>query len=431
MKVFQEIGEHVEKLWRDKNYDEEIFPAIAAQALKESGLPEKVTAWEVIEWTLHETHLPSQKDLPGRFGDPPITLFNSSRFHVDVYFWLEGTTALHQHAFCGAFQVLHGSSIHSWYEFERQEKVNAFVEIGDMNLKVCELLNVGDVQEIWAGREYIHSLFHLDQPSATIVVRTHKSPLYLPQYSYHKPVLAIDPFFEDPDTIKKLQCVTALIRSKHPDTDQFIVDLLEQADFQATYSILGTVRGYLQNNQLDQLFKLDAPKDREDKFMEVIKKRHGHLADVFPKIFAHEQKVNEIINRRQYITDNEQRFFLALLMNVDGKERIMSLVQERFPDDKPMDKILDWIFDLSQTKVLGLNVPNALGVADFDDFDLFILECFLKDLSDDEIETTLKKEYPSESSTEMLKTLGERKEKIREAAIFKPLLLEQTSKQSA
>lgn len=431
MKVFQEIGERVEKIWRDKNYDEELFPAIAAEALKESGLPEKVTAWEVIEWTLRETHLPTQKDLPGRFGDPPITLFNSSRFHVDVYFWLEGTTALHQHAFCGAFQVLHGSSIHSWYDFQRKEKVNAFVEIGEMDLKVCELLNVGDVQEIWAGRNYIHSLFHLDQPSATIVVRTHKSPLYLPQYSYHKPVLAIDPFFEDPDTIKKLQCITALIRSKHPETDKFIIDLLEEADFQATYSILSTVRGYLQNNQLDQLFKLDASKDREDKFMDVIKKRHGHLADVFPKIFAHEQKVNEIINRRQYITDNEQRFFLALLMNVDGKERIMSLVKDRFPDAEPLDKILDWIFDLSQTKVLGMNVPNALGIPDFDDFDLFILECFLKDLSDDEIEATLKKEYPSENAAEMLKTLDERKEKIMNATIFEPLLIDQAAKQSA
>lgn len=431
MKVFKEIGEHVEQLWRDNNYDEEIFPTIAAKVLKEAGLPDKVTAWEVLEWTLSETHLPSQKDLPGRFGDPPITLFNSSRFHVDVYFWLEGTTALHQHAFCGAFQVLHGSSIHSWYEFEKLEKVNAFVEIGEMDLKVCELLNVGDVQEIWAGRQYIHSLFHLDQPSATIVVRTHKSPLYLPQYSYHKPILALDPFFEDPDTIKKLQCITALIRSKHPDTDKFIVEALEKADFQATYSILTTVKGYLQSNQIDQLFKLDAPTERVDKFMEVIKKRHGHLAEVFPKVFAHEQKVNEIISRRNYVTDPEQRFFLALLMNVDGKERIMSLVKERFPEAEPLDKILDWIFDLSQTKVLGLNVPNALGVADFDDFDLFILECFLNDQSEEEIEVTLKKEYPSENGAELLKSLGDRKEKIREATIFKPLLDKQTTKQSA
>jgi hypothetical protein len=53
-----------------------------------------------------------------------------------------------------------------------------------MSLKVCELLNVGDVQEIQAGRQYIHSLFHLDQPSATIVIRTEKSPLYLPQFAY-------------------------------------------------------------------------------------------------------------------------------------------------------------------------------------------------------------------------------------------------------
>ena len=34
MKLFQEFGESVEKLWRDKNYDEEIFPSIAKKALE-------------------------------------------------------------------------------------------------------------------------------------------------------------------------------------------------------------------------------------------------------------------------------------------------------------------------------------------------------------------------------------------------------------
>ncbi len=145
MELFDELGANIETFWRDKNYTEKIFPALTAHALKEANLPEKMNAWEVIEWTLGETVLPEQRDLRGSFGDPPITVFNSPRFHIDIYFWLQGTTAIHQHAFCGAFQVLHGSSIHSWYDFERREAVNEYPEIGDMKLKVCELLEVGDV----------------------------------------------------------------------------------------------------------------------------------------------------------------------------------------------------------------------------------------------------------------------------------------------
>ena len=422
MKLITELGKEIEKLWVEKNYDEEVFPAIAAKALKEANIPEKVTAWEVLDWTLGQTHLPDQKDLPGRFGDPPITLYNSPRFHIDTYFWLEGTTSIHQHAFCGAFQVLHGSSIHSWYDFDRKEKVNSVTEVGDIDLKTCQLLEVGDVHEIQPGRQFIHSLFHLDQPSVTLIARTHKSPLFLPQFDYRKPFLAIDPFFEESNQVKKMQCITALIRSKRDDVDGHIEDMLKKADFQTTFGILSTIRGYLQQNQIDQMFDLDAPKDRFEGFMDIVKKRHGELGDVFPKVFAHQDKLNEIINRRHYITDIEHRFFLALLLNLEGKENIFSLIKKRFTDADPMDKALDWIFDLSQTRVLGLKIPNALGIEDFDDFDLFVLENMLKDKSNEEIGASLKKDYPSNNADELEKSLPSRVEKLEQSAMLQPLL---------
>src|SRR6187431_1096922 len=167
MDVFQKLGAEIEESWREQNYDEGVFPKLAAEALERADLPSKVSAWEVIEWTLDQTELPQQMDPNANFGDPPITLFVAPHFFIDVYFWLNGTTQIHQHGFCGAFQVLLGSSIHSWYEFERTESVSPFLETGEMSLKVCELLKVGDIQEIRAGQQYIHSLFHLDQPSVT------------------------------------------------------------------------------------------------------------------------------------------------------------------------------------------------------------------------------------------------------------------------
>jgi hypothetical protein len=418
MELFKKLGADIEILWRDKNYDEAVFPDIAAEALKEANLPARVSAWDVIEWTMRETVLPEQRDLPGRFGDPPITLYNSPRFHVDVYFWLEGTTAIHQHAFCGAFQVLMGSSIHSWYEFDRSEAVNTFTEIGNINLKLCELLSVGDVQPINAGKQYIHALFHLEQPSATIVVRTHKSPMFLPQFSYHKPFLAIDPFFEEPNTTKKMQCVTAMIRARFPRTDELIADWLRTADFQTTFQILSTLRTYLRSNQVDQLFNLSAPQNRFDAFLEIVRERHGERANVFPQVFAHHEKLDEILRRRSFVTHPEHRFFLALLLNVEGRQRIFSLVKERFPESDPLDKVLDWTFDLAQTRVLGENIPNALGIADFDDTDLFILENLLQDKSPEEIRTILETEYGSGK----VENLPARIEKLQSSVIFQPLL---------
>lgn len=422
MKQFQQLGADVERLWRDKNYAEELFPSIAARALEEADLPNKVSAWEVINWTLRETVLPEQRDLPGRFGDPPITIYNSPRFHIDVYFWLEGTTSIHQHGFCGAFQVLHGSSIHSDYHFERHEAINTFTELGDINLQNCELLKVGDTREILAGRSFIHSLFHLDQPSATIVVRTHRSPLHLPQFDYKKPFLALDPFFEEPTTIKKLQGLSALLRVRHPEADNLIAELLENADFQTTFTLLSTVRNHLNANQLNQIFNLSDSQDRFARFMEIVRKRHGSLAEVFPAVFRHFEKLSEIVRRRSFVTNNEHRFFLALLLNVEGKERILSLIEKRFPETEPTEKILDWTDELANTKVFGTNLSNALGIADFDDLDLFVLESLLKNLSEAETRSKLETEYGTQATEEINRNLAVKAEKLRRSVIFEPLL---------
>src|SRR5687768_16378218 len=420
MELFQKLGAEIEESWREQNYNETLFPAIADEALRRADLPSKVSAWEVIEWTLRQSELPPQKDPTGNFGDPPITLFVAPRFYIDVYFWLDGTTQIHQHGFCGAFQVLLGSSLHSWYEFEPTESVNTFLEIGTMRLKVCELLKVGDVQQILAGRQYIHSLFHLDQPSATIVVRTEKSPLYLPQFSYHKPSLALDPFFEHQTTTRKLQSIGPLFQVSHPDSDRLIAEMLEASDFQTSFAILSTVHNHLSGGFLGQLFNLEGPAARFRAFLEIVERRHGSKATQLPAVFQHRERVNEIVRRRGYVTEPEHRFFFALLLNVEGRETIFSLVKQRFPDADPIERVLDWTHDLAHTRVVGVNTPNALGLEGFDDVDLSILESFLRGKSEDDARQSLAIDYGAEKIAAM--DVDGKLARIRESAIFQPLL---------
>lgn len=422
MQVFQQLGREIEDLWRVKNYDEEIFPVIAAQALRDFNLPEKVSAWDAVKWTIGETFLPEQRDLPGRFGDPPITLYNSPRFHIDIYFWLDGTTSIHQHGFCGAFQVILGSSIHSSYEFETKEAINTFTELGDINLDDCELLNVGDVRKILAGKQFIHSLFHLDQPSATIVVRTYKSPLHLPQFDYKKPFLALDPFFDDPNLSKKLQSVTMMLRIKHPDADAMLAEMLEKADFQTSFTILGNTKHFLQQGQMESYFQIQNAENRFEKMFSIVRKNHGSLANDLLPVFAHQEKIGEIVNRRSYVTNPEHRFFLALLLNVEGREKISYLIKEKFPESDPTDKILDWTTELAQTKIFGSNLPNALGIADFNDFDSLVLEDLLKGLSVEQMRANFAQDYPHEDPESIEKNLLSRIEKIQSSVILKPLL---------
>ena len=122
MQAFQDLGVLVERRWRDHNYSEECFPKIAASVLADSNASKRIDPWDVIRWVHNAEALPEQQDVDGGFGDPPITIFCGSRFFIDVYYWLDGTTSIHQHSFSGAFQVLLGSSIHSRYSF-REDKI--------------------------------------------------------------------------------------------------------------------------------------------------------------------------------------------------------------------------------------------------------------------------------------------------------------------
>src|SRR5207247_11468909 len=93
--------------------------------------------------------------------------FVANGFYIDIYFWLDGTTDKHQHAFAGAFQVLLGSSIHSHYRFAVEKRINPHFSIGRLSINDVELLSAGDIKRIIPGSNYIHSLFHIDRNSAT------------------------------------------------------------------------------------------------------------------------------------------------------------------------------------------------------------------------------------------------------------------------
>ncbi len=378
MEQFQKLGELIEMRWKKENYSEVLFPQIAEEALLEDDLPSRVDPWDIIRWVQSGATLPDQKDTEGRFGNPPITLFSGSRFYIDVYYWLDGTTSIHQHSFCGAFQVLLGSSIHSHYEFREDRILSEHFSVGELNLKKVQLLKLGDIKKILPGREYVHSLFHLDRPSATITIRTENTPSAAVQYDYRKPFFAVNPFFRNTIMTKKLQTVGLLLGMKHKDADSMIGDVLVSSDFHTVYFILSAVAQHLKGDQMDELFGMSKGEDRWNALLDKARTAHGDLVDKFVAVMEEQERQQQIIMRRGSITGEEHRFFLALLLNVSGREKILELVKERFPETDPVEKVLDWVEELSSTRVLGSKEPNALGIEDFNQDFLLALEKILK-----------------------------------------------------
>ena len=421
MQQFQELGELIEKRWRCQNYSEQQFPQIAADALAEADLLTRVDPWDIVRWVQEAITLPDQKDVEGRFGDPPITLFSGARFYIDVYFWLDGTTTIHQHAFTGAFQVLLGSSIHSHYSFREDRVLSEHFSTGELKLEEVQLLKLGDVRIIKPGREYIHSLFHLDRPSATITVRTEHTPSAALQYDYRKPHFAINPFFRNTVMTKKLQTVSLLLGMKHKDADEMIGNLICCSDFHTAYGVLMQVSA-LKNSQLDELFGLSTGKERFQKILEKARSVHGDLVDMTADVLEEQDRLQNIVMRRSSITGEEHRFFLALLLNVPNREKILALVKQRFPETDPIEKILDWVEELSTTRVLGSKESNALGIEDFNDQHVFVLEHRLRGMSDEEIKTMMASNGAQSFPAGLESTVENLSSSLQTSMLFKAML---------
>lgn len=385
MQPFAELGALVEGRWRDQNYDEHLFPQLAAAALAESDLTARVDPWEIIRWVHNTPQLPRQQDRKGNFGNPPITLFSGARFYIDVYYWLDGTTSIHQHAFSGAFQVLLGSSVHSHYRFEVEREINPHFLLGRMQLQDVSLLTKGNIRTICAGPQFIHSLFHLERPSATITVRSNHAPHAAIQYSYLKPSVAFDPFYEEDSLDKKTQTISLLLSMKHPEADRFVTDLLDDADFQTTFAVLNTAFRFLGNNELEGLFQLSKSADRFRLMLEHARTKHGEIVDLLPAVFDEEQRQSDITKRRGMIEGEDHRFFLALLLNVPDRATVLELIEQKYPSADPVELAVGWINELAKIRIFGSPEPNVLAIKDFSEDYLFIVRGLLQGLTDDEI----------------------------------------------
>ena len=201
--------------WRKVGKLPERFPSIVAEAL-ECGISRfPFTAADIVEWVWNSEVLPHQPRLDETFGQPPITLYCNDEFRIDALFWVDSNTAVHAHAFSGAFLVLDGHSVHSRFTFTEHQRIGRHFILGHVEAMSAELLDPGDVREIRAGAESIHSVIHLGNPSVTIVARTSGKCAQPsePEYAYFPPAVALDPSRTNSLRTRRVQLVRMVIRT--------------------------------------------------------------------------------------------------------------------------------------------------------------------------------------------------------------------------
>lgn len=423
----QELGRTIEARFRAIDYDEHRFAALAAAALSERNLPGLLDPWEALR-AFHQTEpMPEQRDVDARFSDLPVTLYNGHGFYIDAYFWLDGTTEIHQHAFAGAFQVWSGASLHTRYAFARERELNPHFLIGRLEVRDVEILRRGDIRPIIPGPSSIHSLFHLDRPSITLTVRTHHTPTAAPQYSYLRPSLAVHPFHRDAGLAKMAQQVTVLLKMRHPEADQRIRELLLGADFPSAFRLLETAAHHLPGGALRKALGLGAPdEDRLGLLIEAARPRHGSLVDLVRPAIEERQRQTAIANLRATMTSEDHRFLLALLLNLSERSRVVDLVALWRPDQDPVETIVDWVEELGMTREAGSEI-NILGLRGWDDDHVFVFEGLLRGWGPSDLEAEAATRFSPEQAEALRARIPALAESLRGTLLFRSLLIPPTS----
>jgi hypothetical protein len=329
-----DLADMIETAWRRVQYDDDAFADIAQRALTEQRLHERYDTGDVLREAITDRLLVPQVDIQATFGQPPITYFRSSRFYVAMLFWLDSTTSIHEHGFSGAFSVFGGSSLHIRYGFTPRERVNSRLALGDIVRKGANILKRGAVQKIVAGPQGAHALFHLERPSATLIVRSFMDGRAHPQLTYHWPCYAIDPFFEDHAIVRKCQ----LLRLLH-QTDEDSFRYLTTELF-AALEIESTVRVLLFLRQLN----LSVPLALE--LASVAADRHRELGQGLVQLVEAGYREDGLMRLRRRVLDPEGRLLLALLLNRLSSTEVNALVASKYPGSDPVDLVSTWIASL-------------------------------------------------------------------------------------
>ena len=334
----RQLGESIARAFANRDFNDVDFSEVATAALERLPCPQSFDPRELSAY-IQGVDFPQQ--ISWDFSDLPILIYRDRNFYVELLLWTKATARIHQHGFCGAFKVLVGSSLHTEYEFVVQADIGNDVAVGELTARGSEHLTQGAVRKITAGASgLIHSLYHLDNPSLSLVVRTYGHSRYGPQYSYYKPALALNEFaFARDDVVAAMDRLLGVVGQW--DRKSALDLLLNDAsalDFARSAVLLLRNLAYFESEEQVRAYCLR------------VEVRHGELGRILWAAAQQARIAQSIIDARAAIVDPELRFFLALLLNVPSREALLAMVSASFPSADPIVQCSQWLIQLGQQR---------------------------------------------------------------------------------
>lgn len=172
------IFDQVESKWSETNNSAEAFPKICYDALELEVEYNPESVKEIIQESNVKQSYPNDE-----FGEVPITVFSNKDFFIDIYNWNTHHTAIHDHNFLGAFKLLHGRSHQFSYEFKIENEISKNIKQGKLKKSGSKIIKAGDRQKILEFKDFIHEVFHFENPTVTLLIRNYWYPENLNTYT--------------------------------------------------------------------------------------------------------------------------------------------------------------------------------------------------------------------------------------------------------
>lgn len=338
---FSRLGKDVSSRWGAGGRTEAGLVDAAEAAMCSLGFPPGLDAATVLEEVAREGVLPPQ-DKNDPFGQPPILMYAQDDLYIQALFWMEGTTAIHDHGFAGSFGVLEGSSLHITYDFDVQEQIgDDRLLLGDLRPRHAEVLTPGAVRRIEPGSGFIHALFHLEMPTVSIVVRNQQSRES--QFDYRFPGIAFDAWGSGQTWDKRLQSLFALDRVDSGRAFSLASEMVETLPLREAWVLL------------DRWVKAHSRSDSSLDLVDVLARRAPSMAGALGVAVEHALAQQRILRRRALLKGFHQRSFLALMANLATVEFTLDLIGQLAPGRAPNETLFDWTEELSGPSLRSLS----------------------------------------------------------------------------
>ncbi|MFI6309873.1 hypothetical protein ACIBEK_07025 [Nocardia fusca] len=222
-----EVAAAISEEWHGFDRDIEVFPAVVARHTVQLDLtPFNTLAKQ--QQLLFDSDV-RELQTTSSFSDAYFKLYDDGHLWVEVLNWWGSDINIHDHNFSGVQFQLDGKSIDVKYKYSADVTVDG-LEFGGIAPGAVRLWEPGSTSVVLPGDAEPHIVYHLDEPTVSLLIRTHPRPEYSTQHNYFPPGCRADYTVVDNGFRTNLKILRLLDRAQPDDFRECFIRTISRQD---------------------------------------------------------------------------------------------------------------------------------------------------------------------------------------------------------